>query len=514
MSRTHTNTIVRRFLSSNNNSGPVTAAYLRQVEAGAVRRDASQIALATKLDILHGELKLASLQLPRSNNKAQQLRTDYLKLSSPHQDASNNVQDLTRSIIKTIVSAKRRLQSFFFAPPKIPQGMYIHGSVGVGKSFLMDLFFDTLNHDDDIKTCIRNKRRVHFHEFMLHVHARMFEWKKAHPQKDVVPLVAMEMLNDGQVFVLCLDEFQVTDIADAMILKRLFDILFHVGGVVVVATSNRSPEDLYKGGINRSLFLPFIDTLKKQCHVVPMDTIHDYRRDTIESGTSYFFMSEDGNDGNHQESLEKIFGSADDAEASPKKEVIPVVFGRTVKVARANEKCAWFDFRELCQEPLGAADYIAICHRFPTLILDKVPPLGRANSYNEARRFVTLIDACYEWRTRLVIAAKVPLHDLFVDFDTTLIVDSTDGDEELKMTAVEPNLPSESWLSGKGGSSSSFSTTMIRTEDGGNIEWSATGRVGASLAQLSAVDDVSFSFKRAASRLVEMSGNNWAGKHK
>ena len=502
MSRT---TIVRRFLSSNNNSGPVTAAYLRQVEAGAVRRDGSQIALAAKLDSLHGELKLASSQLPLSNKKAEQLRADYLKLSPHHQDSNLLTNG---SIIKNIESAKQQLQSFFFAQPKTPQGMYIHGSVGVGKSFLMDLFFDTL-HDDDIKTSIRNKRRVHFHEFMLHVHARMFEWKKAHPQKDVVPMVAMEMLNDGQVFVLCLDEFQVTDIADAMILKRLFDILFHVGGVVVVATSNRPPEELYKGGINRSRFLPFIDTLKEQCHVVPMDTIHDYRRDTIESGTSYFFMSEDNNDGLHQESLAKIFGSADDADASPKKEVIPVVFGRTVKVARANKKCAWFDFRELCQEPLGAADYLAICNRFPTLILDKVPPLGRANSYNEARRFVTLIDACYELRTRLVIAAKVPLHDLFEDFDTSLIEESTDGDEDLKVAAAGTAMSSESWLSGKGGSSSSHSTTMIRTEDGGNMEWSATGRVGASLAQLSAVDDVSFSFKRAASRLVEMSGNQW-----
>jgi protein AFG1 len=505
--------IVRRSFSSNTNRGSVTAAYLRQVEAGAVRRDAAQVALATKLDSLHGELKVASLQLPRSNNIAQKLRAEYLKSSPHHQHQHQHYhQDsnvLTRSIIKKIASAKRRLQSFFFAPPK---GMYIYGSVGVGKSFLMDLFFDSLDDDDTI-TCIRNKRRVHFHEFMLHVHARMFEWKKVHPRKDVVPLVAMEMLDDGQIFVLCLDEFQVTDIADAMILKRLFDILFDVGGVVVVATSNRPPEDLYKGGINRSLFLPFIDTLKEQCHVVPMDTIHDYRQDTIESGSSYFFISEDDNDGHHQESLQTIFGSADDAEASPKEEVIPVVFGRTVKVARANEKCAWFDFRELCQEPLGAADYIAICNRFPTLIVDKVPPLGRASYYNEARRFVTLIDACYESRTRLVIAAKVPLHSLFVDFDTTLIVENTDGDEELTMPTAETPLSSESWLSGKGGSSSSFSTTMIHTKDGGNMEWSATGRVGASLAQLSAVDDVSFSLKRAASRLVEMSGSQWGRQH-
>jgi protein AFG1 len=457
----------------------VTAAYLRKGESGAVRKDAAQVALATKLDSLRSEL--ASLPATK-NDTAQKLSATYL--SSTQGDA------LTRSI----ASAKRKLKSLFTKPT--PQGMYIYGSVGVGKSFLMDLFFDTL---DDSTT---RKQRVHFHEFMLHIHDRIFQWKKLHPRQDVVPLVAMELLADAQV--LCFDEFQVTDIADAVILKRLFDILFDVGGIVVVATSNRPPDDLYKGGINRSLFLPFIDTLKERCDVVAMDSLHDYRRDTVESGASYFVISKDGS---LQQSLEAIFGtsSEDELNTTREEEIIPVMFGRTVKVARANEKCAWFGFRELCHQPLGAADYISICNRFPTLIVDQVPQLG-ANYYNEARRFVTLIDACYELRTRLVIAADVPLKDLFVDFDTTL--ESTDGDEELEETPQE-NLSSESFLSGKGGSSSSFSTTMIRTKDGGDMEWSATGRVGVSLAQLSAVNDVSFSFKRAASRLAEMSGTQW-----
>lgn len=454
----------RRFFSSAG-GGPVTVAYLSKVEAGALRRDAAQVALAGKLDSLHDALTV----LPP-------ISTDLL-----------GGDPITRSI----ASAKSTFLSLVQPPP---QGLYIYGSVGVGKSFLVDLFFETLDDSTAIK-------RVHFHDFMLHVHKRIFELKRAHPRQDVLPLVAFELVSNTGGRVLCFDEFQVTDIADAMILQRLFDILFDVG-VVVVATSNRPPDDLFKGGINRSLFLPFIDTLKKRCDVVSVDTIHDYRSDTIESGASYFVAS-DEND-HARQALEKIFRSDDINNLE--KVILPVMFGRSVTVDRAHGACAWFNFRELCHQPLGAADYISISDRFSTLIVDAVPQLG-AQYYNEARRFVTLIDACYESRTRLVIVAEVPLSKLFVDFDAA--VESADGDEELTTTAQQPHLLSESWVSGSGGSSSSNATTMIRTEDGEDMEWSATGRIGVSLAQLSAVNDVSFSFKRAASRLMEMSGHAW-----
>ncbi|MDP5035260.1 MAG: AFG1/ZapE family ATPase, partial [Alishewanella sp.] len=167
--------------------------------------------------------------------------------------------------------------------------------------------------------------------------------------------------------------------------------------------------------------------------------------------------------------------------------------GRTVQVARLNDRCAWFDFSELCYQPLGAADYISLCDRFQVLIMDRVPQLD-ANLHDEARRFVTLIDVCYESRTRLVLAAKVPLDELFVEFEAQ--VESSDGNEEL-------------FVSEKGGNSSSFATTMIRTKEGEQFEWSATGRSGVSLAQLSAANDLAFSFRRAASRLVEMGGKEW-----
>jgi protein AFG1 len=328
---------------------------------------------------------------------------------------------------------------------------------------------------------------------MLEVHHRIFVYKQKHPRDDAIPIIAQQLAQEAQL--LCFDEFQITDVADAMILKRLFLLLLD-WNVVVVATSNRSPDTLYEGGINRSLFLPFIDMLKQTFDIISMeDSPKDYRLETRADGQSYFWLNkdvhgDDNSNNNMQAQLEKIFGgNASGTEA----EIIHVLFGRTVQVARLNDRCAWFDFYELCYQPLGAADYISLCDRFPVLIMDRVPQLD-ANHLNEARRFVTLIDACYESRTRLVLAAKVPLDELFVDFEAH--VESSDGDGELI-------------VSEKGGNSSSFATTMIRTKEGEYYEWSATGRIGVSLAQLSSANDLAFSFRRAASRLAEMGGKEW-----
>ena len=467
--------------------GPVTAAYERKINAGEVRQDNAQVALAAKLDALH-QLLTSLPPVPVRTYK----RADSSSISS---------HPLSLLPARSLESAKSFLQKKFYSwslgPP--PQGMYIHGPVGVGKSFLMDLFYasvyglndDSCSNNDCHKHAKITKRRVHFHEFMLDVHHRIFVYKEKHPTDDALPIIAHQLAQEAQL--LCFDEFQVTDVADAMILKRLFLLLLDLN-VVVVATSNRAPEELYKGGINRSLFLPFIDTLKQTFDIISMeDSSVDYRRETQASGQSYFWSNKDahGNSNNHiQAQLEEVFGStASETEA----EVISVLFGRTVQVARFNERCAWFNFSELCYQPLGAADYISLCCRFPVIIVDCVPQLD-ANHLNEARRFVTLIDACYESRTRLVLAAQVPLDELFVDFEAH--VESDDGDGELI-------------VNDKGGNSSSFATTMIRTKEGGYYEWSATGRVGVSLAQFSSANDLAFSFRRAASRLVEMGGKEW-----
>ena len=478
--------VARRCFST----GPVAAAYELKVDAGEVRRDDAQVALAAKFDALHESL--ASLPpVP--------VRTDDPTESSC---TSSSPLLLARSLASAQSFLRKKFHLWSFGPP--PRGMYIHGPVGVGKSFLMDLFYASVTVPDDDSCCNNDshshkhvkitKRRVHFHEFMLDVHHRIFVYKQKHPRGDAIPIIAQQLAQEAQL--LCFDEFQVTDIADAMILKRLFLLLLLDWNVVVVATSNRPPDALYEGGINRSLFLPFIEILKHTSDIISMeDSRKDYRLETRAGGQSYFWSNKDVHGDNNinnnmQAQLEEIFGgTASGTEA----EIIPVLFGRTVQVARLNDRCAWFDFSELCYQPLGAADYISLCCRFPVLIIDCVPQLD-ANHLNEARRFVTLIDACYESRTRLVLAAQVPLDELFVDFEAQ--VESSDGDEEL-------------FVSVKGGSSSSFATTMIRTKEGEYLEWSATGRIGVSLAQLSAANDLAFSFRRAASRLVEMGGKEW-----
>jgi protein AFG1 len=466
--------------------GPVTAAYERKVEAGEVQRDYAQVALAAKLDALHESLAA----LPP------------VPMCTGHQKEGSTTSSGPRLLGRSLASAqsflRKKLHLWSFGPS--PRGIYIHGPVGVGKSFLMDLFYALVNAPDDDSCCKNNshkqakitKRRVHFHEFMLDVHHRIFVYKQEHPRDDAIPIVAQQLAQEAQL--LCFDEFQVTDVADAMILKRLFLFLSY-WNVVVVATSNRAPDALYEGGINRSLFLPFIDMLKHTFDIISMeDSQKDYRLESRADGQSYFWSNKDihgdNSINNIQAQLEEIFGGT---ASTTKAESIPVLFGRTVQVARLNDRCAWFDFSELCYQPLGAADYLSLCRRFPVIIMERVPQLN-ANHLNEARRFVTLIDACYESRTRLVLAAQVPLDELFVDFEAQ--VESSDGDGELI-------------VNDKGGNSSSFATTMIRTKEGKYYEWSATGRVGVSLAQFSSANDLAFSFRRAASRLVEMGGKGW-----
>lgn len=282
-----------------------------------------------------------------------------------------------------------------------PAGIYIHGPVGRGKSMLMDLFFDAAP--------VRLKRRVHFHEFMLEVHERLHRRRRAlvdkgaPPEADPLPPFARELA--GEARLLCFDEFQVTNIADAMILGRLFGTLFDEG-VTVVATSNRPPDDLYRNGLQRERFLPFIALLKERLEVLELAGEQDYRLARLRDMTVYLSPLVPAT----AEKLEAAFASLTDG-AGGERRVLRTQ-GRAVTVNRAAGGIAWFTFEELCARPLGAADYIAIAEHFHTVFIAGIPRLS-PDKRDQAARFVTLIDALYEHRVKLVCAAAAQPGELY-----------------------------------------------------------------------------------------------------
>jgi cell division protein ZapE len=286
------------------------------------------------------------------------------------------------------------------AAPPPPQGLYFYGAVGRGKSMLMDLFFDTA------PVVAEHKRRVHFHTFMQEVHRRMHALRGTGETADLIGAVADEIAESA--WLLCFDEFQVTNIADAMILGRLFEALF-ARGVVVVATSNRAPDRLYERGLQRELFLPFIDVLKDKLDVLCLDGDTDWRRSRIRGMKVYYMPLGPGAD----ESLAAAFRTLtdDDPDAGP---VALMVQGRRLDVPLAARGVARFAFADLCGRPLGAADYFALATHFHTLILAGIPRMD-ADNRNEAIRFTTLIDALYEHRVNLVCSAAARPDDLYTE---------------------------------------------------------------------------------------------------
>ena len=268
-----------------------------------------------------------------------------------------------------------------------PRGLYLWGGVGRGKSMLMDLMAGAAR-DAGIAV-----RRVHFHEFMQEIQAGLEEARKRGDQDTVRP-VAMGVA--AEVRLLCFDEMQITDIADAMIVGRLFQVLFDQG-VTVVTTSNRVPEDLYKNGLNRQLFLPFIALLNARMAVVCLDSDNDYRQDR-EGGDTWFSPV----DAAARQALDAAWDAATGG-AAPAPGAIEVK-GRQVELAALSGRVARTGFWDLCGRPLGPADYLALAGRVDLLLMDGVPRLGSGN-YNEAKRFVTLIDALYEARVRFVASA-------------------------------------------------------------------------------------------------------------
>ena len=362
-----------------------------------------------------------------------------------------------------------------------PTGLYIHGSVGTGKSYLASLFTSTLPSHI-------SRRRAHFHEFMLDVHSRLHLARSAAPKYgsvDPLPVIGRQIHAESKV--LCFDEFQVTDIADAMILQRLMGAFWAAGGVMV-ATSNREPEKLYEDGLNRELFLPFIAMLKYRCETWVLGGEQDYRLvdgEGAERRTVFFT--------DHAEFRRSLDAATHGEELVPCE--IPVMMGRKLEVSavqsgdREGSLLVSSTFEQLCEAKLGAADYHALCRRADIIYLSGLRRF-RLSELDFVRRFITLIDLAYESGTRVIISSSSTINETFaeiVENERQRLLKKQGG---LKMSVKKG-----------GGASSSMMSTFVS----GDTEWSATGLAEASLATGGAGEtDVGFAIGRAVSRLHEM----------
>jgi cell division protein ZapE len=281
------------------------------------------------------------------------------------------------------------------------KGLYVYGEVGRGKTMLMDLFFET--------SAVVHKRRVHFHEFMDDVHERVHVYRQEikngeASEHDPIHRTAAAIAEES--WLLCFDEFHITDIADAMILGRLFTRLFELG-VVMVATSNLVPGDLYKDGLNRALFLPFIALLERQCVVVRLEARIDFRLEKLTGLPTWYVPDDAKADAALDETWRRLAGS----HAGVPHELM--VKGHAVRVPRAAMGVARFSFDDLCAQPLAAADYLKIAHEFHTIVLDHIPVMDYADR-NEAKRFIILIDTLYDHAVKLLASAQAQPDELYV----------------------------------------------------------------------------------------------------
>ncbi|TRX97797.1 hypothetical protein FHL15_001552 [Xylaria flabelliformis] len=359
--------------------GPIQE-YDRRVAAGRLREDEHQRGIIQSLQHLHDELV---------HYRSRPVVHPTLESLKP-----------TKSLFGWL-SSKNKNSIIQDIPNDLPRGLYLYGDVGSGKTMLMDLFYDTL------PSAVKSKTRIHFHNFMQDVHKRLHRMKMEHGNDiDAVPFVAADIAEQANV--LCFDEFQCTDVADAMILRRLLESLMS-HGVVLVTTSNRHPDELYKNGIQRESFIPAINLLKARLHVINLDSPTDYRK-IPRPPSGVYHTPLDSHAASHIEKWLRFLGDSENPEPHPE---VQKVWGREIHVPRVSGRCAWFTFQELIGRATGAADYLELVRSYDAFIVSDVPGM----TYRErdlARRFITFIDAVYESHAKLVLTTAVPLTQLFV----------------------------------------------------------------------------------------------------
>ncbi|KAK2739585.1 hypothetical protein FQN57_006547 [Myotisia sp. PD_48] len=452
---TATNTVADQPKSLDAKHGPMQE-YEQRVNSGRLKDDPHQRSIIQHLQDLHD--MLTQYNPPKVVRPSVESGTTSSRQSFFNRLFSRSSNDLANKTTTEV-------------PPNLPKGLYMHGDVGCGKTMLMDLFYETLPPN------IKSSTRIHFHNFMQEVHRRLHAVKMEHGSDfDGVPFVAADIAAKSSV--LCFDEFQCTDVADAMILRRLLESLMS-HGIVMVTTSNRHPDDLYKNGIQRQSFIPCIQLLKTALTVINLNSTTDYRK--IPRPPSGVYHHPLGIPAEHH--ANKWFKYLGDFENDPPHQAVHQVWGRDIIVPRASGKAARFTFDEIMGRATGAADYIELMNNYNSFIITDVPAMG-LNQRDLARRFITFIDAVYESRAKLVLTTAVPLSNLFLSPD--------DVKKSQVSNSSDPDSPE------------SLPDDMRKLMDD----------LGLTMTQLKSSsifsgDEELFAFARAVSRLTEMESKEW-----